>query len=114
MSTIKNNDVAILVQCHMFSFCLPVEHVSVPRGCEIHPEEPWQQEFDDLCVEENELCHPELPPLRRHVCGVSVLGGSAPVRVAPGLYEGQPGLQHQSEAGVVRPPGEDIPAGGEC
>ena len=93
---------------------LPVQHIGIPRGGEIHPEEPGQEKLDDLRVEEDELGHPDLPPLCRDRGGVGVLGGPASVSVAPGLYEGEQGLQHQSEAGVVRPLGEDIPAGGEC
>ena len=92
---------------------LPVQHVGIPGGCQVHPEEPGQEELDDRGVEEDELGHPELPPLRRDRGGVRVLGWSAPVSVAPGLDEGEPGLQDQSEAGVVRPLGEDEPAGGD-
>ena len=88
---------------------LPVKHVSISGSCEIHPEEPRQEKFDDLRVEEDELSDPELPPIGLDRGRVRVLARSAPVCVPPGLYEGQPGLQHQSEAGVVRPVGEDVP-----
>ena len=93
-------------------FSSPVQHVGIPGGGQVHPEEPGQEELDDLGVEEDELGHPELPALRRDRGGVRVLGGPASVSVAPGLDEGEPGLQDQAEAGVVRPLGEDVPAGG--
>ena len=93
---------------------LPVQHVGIPGGRQVHPEEPGQEELDDRGVEEDELGHPELPPLWRDRGGVRVLSGPAPVSVAPGLDEGEPGLQDQPEARVVRPLGEDVPAGAEC
>ena len=95
-------------------FSSPVQHVGIPGGGQVHPEEPGQEKLDDLRVEEDELGHPDLPSLWRHRSGVGVLGGPASVSVAPGLDEGEPGLQDQSEAGVVRPLGEDVPAGAEC
>ena len=88
----------------------PEQHHGVPLRGEVHSEEPRDQESQQLRVKQNVLRHPELPSCRVGRGWVSVLAASCSVKVSPGLDEGQPGLYHYSEAGIVGRMGENVPA----